>query len=804
MNRAGRSRYLGIGGWILLAAVVLAWGCSSKDEYNPPPVPPDISLSASFNQVPTDLSDWQTARVSVVDADGTSKTVWALRVSDWVNRILGAEASSYSYDFIDALDETLLECLGRDVNQLPGYEDLQHAFFIDDSANDRGLRLVWDEQKPACFYPDNLEKGSVVSRPDWTLLDKTDCSYVMETNSPAPVHEGETVYVEGIATMGTDVMVSGRYFKFHIQDATGGIYIFADTQATVEDQGYDGSTFASINIYPGDRVAIKGTIGSHGGMVEFYPPSGYFISVLDRGETLPQPHVFASVDDVYESGYAYVGDLVRINGLAIQAEEPASVWPLYGQKSSDLFAKTAGDVQALEVAIYPGSGIPGSTVPAGSFDLVGVLHREEPDEGAASCTLYPRALYDMNPLAVPGIPGVQLSVYKADDPGNAVLVSLDALPQCLYDREGEGAEPVVTLDSLIVAQVVRDPKDWGYKIIARDGRQPFERLQFNQLKSGLLYADGDVVNSDFYAGMELSQIFYLNDLAEIVLYPLDSVGPEPGEAQHGQGVNLIINGTTYPVNFEDLPDPDAENKLDLFEFVPNNIISLYTMDGSFSPEQIRVLYDYRFVSFNGAQKCTVTWDTLQTGQADMTSGFPAVTGIEECNVTDLFMIEMIRKIVVDDGVQEQTFYWNDLPTVERDVGDGTTEEVVFFDDVLDAAGISQAEKILNDYYLWASDDFGTYFPYGHDHLEDMFFNALTNQGYVTAENPDMADYGGRYSTKAILRIELRPIPQAEPSLFVEGLGWLSNPESAATCNGCHIKRGVLEIPVNCAQCHPGL
>jgi hypothetical protein len=181
-----------------------------------------------------------------------------------------------------------------------------------------------------------------------------------------------------------------------------------------------------------------------------------------------------------------------------------------------------------------------------------------------------------------------------------------------------------------------------------------------------------------------------------------------------------------------------------------------------------------------------------------------VTGIEGCNVTDLFTIEMIRKIVVDDGVQEQTFYWKDLPSVERDVGDGTTEEVVFFDDVLDAAGISQAEKTLNDYFLWASDDFGTYFPYGHDHLEDMFFNALTNQGYVTDDNPDMADYGGRYSTKAILRIELRPIPQADPSLFVEGLGWLSNPESAATCNGCHIKRGVLEIPVNCAQCHTGL
>ncbi|MEW6439566.1 MAG: hypothetical protein AB1640_01405 [bacterium] len=803
MNRLGRSRGLGVIGWFALAAAVLAWGCSDKDDYNPPPVPPDITLAASFNQVPTDLSEWQTAQVSVVDADGTSGTRWALRVSDWVDQIVGSqEASGYLYDFVDGADDTLLECLGGDAGQLPGYEDLQHAFFIDDSANDRGLRLVWDEQKPGCFYPDNLEAGSVVSRPDWTVLDKTACSYVMETNTPVPVHEGETVYVEGIATMGTDVMVSGRYFKLHIQDETGGIYVFADTQATVADQGYDGSTFSSINIYPGDRVALKGTIGSHDGMVEFYPVSGYNVSVLSRGETVPDPYLFASVDAIYGDGYAHVGDLVRVNGVAIEAVDPASAWPLYGQKSSDLFAKTGPDVNALEVAFYPGSGIPGSTVPAGPFDLIGVLHREETDQGAVTCILYPRGLTDINPLAPPAITGIQLSVYKAGDPEHAVTVSLGDFQQSLYDR-GEGAEPVVTLDSLIVPQVARDPKDWAYKIIARDGRQPFDSLQFNQLKSGMLYLDGEVVNSDFYAGMELSQIYYLNDVAEIVLYPIeDSGAPEPGEAVHGQGVNLAVNGLNYPVNFEDLPDPDAEHKIALSEFVPNRIMSVYTMDGSFSPEQIRVLYDYRLVSSDGAQECTITWDVLQTGQADMTSGLPAVTGIEGCTVADLFTIEMIRKIIVDDGVQEQTFYWKDLPIVPRDLGDGTIEEVVFFDDVLDAAGIT--DKTLYDYNVWASDDFGTYFPYGHHHLEDMFFNALTNQGFITDANPGMSDYGGRYSTKAILRIELRPVPQSAPSLFVDdglGTGWLSDPNSSATCNGCHVKKGVLEIAVNCADCH---
>lgn len=788
----------------LLAAVFLAWGCSSKEDHTPLPAPPKISLSVSFNQVQTDLSGLETAQVSVVEEDGTSKTLWAIKVSDWVDGILGPEASSYSYDIVGPADQTLLECLGGDTNQLPGYEDLQQAFFIDDRANERGLRLVWTEQKDPCFYFDHLEEGSVVSRPDWSVLERKNCSYVMETGSPTPVHAGETVYVEGVATMGTGIMVSGRYFKTHIQDATGGIYVFADTQATVEDQGYDGSTFANINIYPGDRVAIKGTIGSHDGMVEFYPVSGYFVSVLERGEPVPTPHVFSSVDDVYASGYTYVGDLVRINGLAIQAEDPASVWPAYGQKANDLMAKTAADVQSLELGIYPGSGIPGSTVPAGAFDLVGVLHREEDDQGNVLCTLYPRGLYDINPLPEPEMSGVQVSVYKADDPENAVPVMLDALPQCLYDREGEGAEPAVTLDSLIVPQVARDPKKWVYKIIARDGRQPFESLSFDQLKSGLLYPDGEVVNSFFYPGMNLSLIYFLGDVAEIVLYPAGGgEGPQPGQAVHGQGVNLLVNETNYPVNFEDLPEPDDQQHIPLAAFVPDAVMSLYTMDGSFSPDQIRVLYDYHLVSYSGGRECTVTWEALEAGQAQMTTGVPSVVGVEGCNIEDLFTIEMIRKIVVDDGLQEQTFYWKDLPTVERDVGDGTTEEVVFFDDVLDAAGLSQAEKALYDYYLWAADDFGTYFPYGHHHLVDMFFNPLTNRGYVTADNPEMAAYGGRYSTKAILRIELRPVPQADPSLHVEGLGWLSNPESAASCNGCHVKKGVVQIPVNCAQCHSG-
>ncbi len=814
MGSVRRLAKFGLMGWMsVILSLAFMIGCSSKDEGQAPPRAPRISMSVSLNQVPTDLSNLLMERYSVVEEDGTAGEVWALRVSDWLDDFFGAEAGDYTYDFINSDEQSLLECLGGIVDQLPGYDDLEHAFFYDDSANENGLRILWDEQKSACYYANLMDQGSVVSRPDWSILERTDCSYVMEMGSPVPVHEGETVHVEGIATMGTDVMVSGQFVKFHIQDDTGGIYVFADTDATVELDGYDGTLFNELNIYPGDRVAIKGTIGSHNGMVEFYPVSGYHVTVFERGVQIPAPVVvFDSVDDIYDSAYTYVGDLVRVNGVEL---DPASVWPPYEEKAKELELKAAGDTETLYTDIYPGSGIPGSTPPEGSFDLVGCLHREEVQEGVASYTLYPRELSDLNPLDEPSISGPQLSVFKASRLAEEVTVPLAGLPQCLYDtgrtNRGQpvGPEAIVTLASLIPPEVALDPKDWMYKIIASDGRQPSVSLEFDQMKSGVLYGSGEEVNSYFYPDMGLSQIFYLNDLKEIVLYPLGGgEGPEPGEAEHGQGVNLIINETNYAVNFEDLPGPGPDNILDLVEFVPSDIISLYTMAGFFKKlDQIRALYDYRLVSYAGDQECTITLDELQTGEVELT-GLANVVAPEGCEIADLFTIEMIRKLIVfvDDESEGQTLYWRDLDTDPIDVGEGETEEVVFFDTVLNEVGLSQDDKTLYDYNLLASDNFGTDFPYGHDHLEDMYFNPLTNRGSVDDQRMRENTNAGRYSLKGILKIILREVPQEAPSIFVDDTrdtGWLSDPHSGDTCNGCHVKRGqvVENMEVNCAQCH---
>jgi len=651
-----------------------------------------------------------------------------------------------------------------------------------------------------------------------TPVEITDISYMKEMDGNVPANEGDTITIEGVATMGTGVMVSGRYLKFHIQDATGGAYVFADTQAqaALAAQQVTASSFEGIEIYEGDLVRIKGEIGSHNGMIEFYPLSERNLSVRDAGEPAPAPHVFSSVDDIYASLYAYVGDLVRVNGVEIQGD-PSEAWPPFGERASGDTAvelKTSGDTNTLYADIYAGSGIPGSNYPEGSFDIVGVLHRDVAEGGEASYTIYPRALYDIDPADGAPLAGYELLVYKSGQKNQGVHVSVDGLPQCSYDRdtqEDPGAEPVVTLASFIVPEVVTDPKNWTYKIVARDGRQPFEPLEFNQMKSGLVYEDEyeeeNVLNSYFYEDMELSDIYFLNDLAEIILYPVGE-GPQEGEATHGEGITLIINGTSYPVNFADLANPELTER-PLADFVPDNIMSFYTMSDSFSYDQIRVLYDYRLIPYEGGDECfPVTWDEIDPEtdppMVDLSSGLPVVTGLAGCGeIDDLATIEMVRKVIVNDGVSEEVYYWEDLATVEIE-----GEEVVFLDTLLDTAGLSEAEKVENDYFLYASDDFGTYFPYGHHHLEDMYFRPLANATFVYDDNPDlppdMPGYGGRYSVKSLLEIELRAIPQEAPSIFVDdarGTGWLSDPEDSYTCNGCHVKRGEVVIPVNCAQCH---
>ena len=115
-------------------------------------------------------------------------------------------------------------------------------------------------------------------------------------------------------------------------------------------------------------------------------------------------------------------------------------------------------------------------------------------------------------------------------------------------------------------------------------------------------------------------------------------GPQEGEATHGEGITLIINETSYPVNFADLPSPELTER-PLADFVPDNIMSFYTMSDSFSYDQIRVLYDYRLIPYEGGDECfPVTWDEIDpetdAPMVDLSSGLPVVTGLAGCGEID--------------------------------------------------------------------------------------------------------------------------------------------------------------------------
>ncbi|MEW6442626.1 MAG: hypothetical protein AB1640_16945 [bacterium] len=802
---------------LFCAAVFAASACLTAVKPDPPPPPEGIRISVSLNQSATDSSGLAPVLRELVDADGTVRTAWAVRVSDWADRAIGPDAANLFYDFIDRDEKSLLECLGSgSERELPAYEDLRHAFFVDGSGSGRGLCVHWDMRKAPCLYRGRMDGGSVATRPDWTRIEKKTCSYVMERRGGTPAHLGETVWVEGVATVGCRAMACNRFIKFHVQDGTGGVYVFADTLARKADQGYDGSTFDDLRVYPGDRVAIQGTIRQHNGMIELHPISGGSVAVLARGEPLPSARAFGSVDEVYGSAEDCAGDLVRVNGVRLHGSDAAAAWPGFGQETDAVEVSGAGDTRTLRLQISPGSGIPGSGPPAGPFDLIGVLQRQVDERGEISCILFPRTLSDIRPLAGDArVSGPEIRVVKAGHAEDAVAVPLERVPQCLYETgatsgAGQGRAagpepvPIATLDAFIVPQAARSPQDWLYEIVGRDGGRLCEPLRFTQLKSGFLYMSEGKPNARFHAGAGLPA-HSLEDVAEIVLYRQDGGGRNsagPAHAAHGEGVRLFVQEEEHAVSLRDLPVPGADRMAPLRAFVPDSVMSAQTQSGFFTTDQIRALYDYRLISYDGGQECTVSWEAVQSAKVDLSRGTPSVAGLDGCTIPDLFTIEMMRKLVVDDGVRERTLYWSDLPARTIDVGGGKMEKVVFFDDVLDATGMEQADKKRHDYRLLATDDFGVHFPYGHGHLKEMYFNPSTNKGFVTNENPDMPGFGGCFSTKAVVKIVFRPIPERPPSLYTEGLGWLSDPASVEACDGCHFKDGKAKIVVSCAECHP--
>lgn len=768
------------------------------------------SYSFYLNMVSTSLKDFTPKKYTIYNSSGDKLNVRGIAVYDVISSIqeFSADADKFTYDFINFYEESLSENLGK--SNLPKYQDLKKAIFYE-CEGVKDLCVGWTENKPN-YHIANMNSGYIVTVPIEGELSVKSLEYVNEWEDDTPKHLSETIWVKGAVTVGTKVIVDGSYLKTFIQENDYGLKIFADTNATRENQGYDGQKMKDIETFEGDELLIKGRITLHDGMIEFVPISGYHVIKLSINNPVPNP-INLTIDELIDAKKRYLGVLVRLDDVEIvdvNPDNPATDWPPYGKKSKEITIRHTSGGPKINLRIYEGTGIPGSTKPDAGFDLVGVPFVEEAE--SALYGIYVRKIEDINPTDEK-LKGTITIYINGED--KSKKVNLADLQACMYKiDDASDAVPVVSIASIVSASgITRNPKKLKYKHISFDDRKPFDSLTFDQLKSGILYQDvpqseeepNPMVSSHFWEGMNLSDIYYLRGVTKVEGFR-EVKPPEEGEAEHGKGITLVINGKKYAVNFDSVPHTkyDGKDAIELKELVPDNIVELYTMDGSFTTEQIKVLYDYHLVSWDETDETLVRWSDFKKGYLIMED--PPYTFFEHLGsntkVDDLYWIEMWRYIQVDkgDGSEPVVVYLKDCETEPVDVGGGVIEEVVFYKTILEEAGIDTSKDMyLYDFWLTASDDFTSYWTFRHNHLEDMYFRPNENKGYTVDE--DLAEYGGRVSTKAVYEISMHEVPQQPPSIPVKIGGKIVWGSDANSCEGCHFKNGQVKLPINCYSCH---
>ena len=120
---------------------------------------------------------------------------------------------------------------------------------------------------------------------------------------------GETVTVEGTATMFTDGFYAGTTgTKFYMEDDSGGIQVYCP------------GGMGLVSVQPGDRVQVTGEIQVYRDSMEIVP-STYpdDVTVLDSGGPALQPAVVSIADAI--SDESLPGRLIAVEGLATRIEE---------------------------------------------------------------------------------------------------------------------------------------------------------------------------------------------------------------------------------------------------------------------------------------------------------------------------------------------------------------------------------------------------------------------------------------------------------------------------------------------------
>lgn len=762
------------------------------------------SYSVFLNMVPVQIGHGTTIEDrQVFDESGESIETLTILLSDVISaqEPFAPDAEKFTYELINFNDQSTRQTKSL----LPDFEKLSNAAFYE-GEGDSGLCIGWTETGYESMSLCNMDQGTIVTHPiEGAFAELQSISWINERTGDQPAHLGEMVAAFGTITVGSGVIVSGSYLKTFMSQDGHGVKIFADMSATEENDGYEGQLMSEIHTFEGDEVFVKGRITVHDEMIEFVPQSGYHLAMLSKNNAVDEPAV-KTIDELIADRFRWAGALVRVNDLDfvdIDADDPTTDWPQYGTKSKEIRVKHTSGGAKIGLPVYEGTGIPGSFKPESGFNAVGAFNIS-----GKGYQLYPRKIEDINPsdAQLSGIIRVSISGEDTMVPVNLEMLSAGDHPI----SDGGDPVPVVSIASVVrAAGITWDYRRLEYKIVASDGRNPFDTIIFDEAKSGILYQDDSGtkagVNSYFWEGMGLSDIYYLNDISDVLGFRKFEP-PEEGDAEHGKGVTLMVNGKKYAINFDTLQRTTYEGKeaIPIGEFLSDFVIDLLTMNGSFTAEQIKKLYDYRLIAFYENEETIVRFDDMANGYLVMEDPpytvFPDIG--DSANVSDLYVIDMMRVIEVDDGAggDPEVIYLRDMETSEADVGEDILEQVVFFSTILEAAGIDTAtDMYLWDFNLVASDDFGSLWPCIHNHLENMYFRPYENRGFTV--DPDLASYGGRVSTKAIMRIDMIDVPQEEPSIPIVGSAGTIWGSDADSCYGCHYKSDAVQIPIDCYSCH---
>ncbi len=799
---------------MMALTLVLSFGCAKKksgdgdDDDDDTAGDDDIqsgvgSYSVHLNMVSVTLGSFtEPSPQSFFDADGQNQSGAAIVAKELIDSIeaFAEDADGFRYKFISKMEDSVMGPVG--------YADLSGLVFFED-IDSESLCVGWIESGHDDDAFCDMEDGWIITEPVDGAFDVKSLEWINRRTGDQPDHLGETVAVQAVAGVGANTIVSGDYLKTYLTQNGYGLKVFAEAGATQQNQGYDGSLIAEIETFIGDEVFVLGRVTVHDGMIEFVPKSAYHIAVLSTNNAVDEP-AHLTTDELIDAKYRYAGALVRLNNLKIvdvDSDDPTTDWPEYGTKSKDITVRQTDGGPKINFPVYENTGLPGSEKPADGFDAVGAAEVD-----GDLVMVFPRRVEDINPsdLALSG--QVRVTVIGED---LSALVDLSELATGLQPLGDDDAlAPVVSLAEVAhAAGLTRNPKLMEFKPVAYDDRQPFETATFNDMKSGVLYQGipenedepDPMVNSYFWPQIGLSDIFYLRGINRIHAYRAVDP-PTEGEAEYGEGITLIINGKSFAVKFSSMSQTEYQGKAAVRadQVISDQIISLYTMSGSFSTDQIKALYDYHFIGHNDSDETMIAFDDLADGYLILDSDpymiFPEL--VDAQRVDKVHVVDMMRFIQVDfgDGNDPEKVYLRDCETFPQDVGDGEIEDVVFYDTVLTSTGFDTSEgTYLYDFWLVAIDEFISKWDYGHGHFDSLYIRPYENRGFTADEG--VGAYGGRASTKGVYEIRLVDVPQEAPSIAVELDGQTVWGSDANSCEGCHFKSDAVQIPINCGDCH---